>query len=271
MYAWEKGLSLSFFGTMDRDVLETIHSRGIRWVELSFSHEDYMDRFDLPHRAAEWKAMINGAGLQVWSIHLPFSERWDVSAPAFEDTVTTDIRLMQAAGQMGAQVAVVHPSYEPIPAEERAERFHRARAGICRLSGAAAALGMKLGVENLPRTCLGNTSEELCRLLAGTGAGFLFDTNHSLEEDNLHFLRTMIGAGYCPVSVHLSDYDFVDERHELPGCGVNRWRELLDMLQAAGYAGPALYEIRHIVNAQRVISFAEMADNMDRLLSGEIR
>ncbi len=270
MYNWEKGLSMSFFNNMDRDALAALKARGIRQLELSFSHDDYYGRFDLPHRAKEWKALLDEFGLSVWSLHLPFSAVWDISAPTFRETVDSDIELMRAAALMGAKVAVVHPSFEPIENGDRPLRFERARISICRLSGAAQAFGMTLGVENLPRTCLGNTSEEMCRLLTDTGAHFLFDTNHSLSEDNVHFLRTMLNAGFCPVSLHISDYDFVDERHDLPGTGVNRWHELLELLRSGRYAGPALYEIRHVVNEHRILSFEQVAENMELLLAGKI-
>ena len=59
----------------------------------------------------------------------------------------------------------------------------------------------------------------------------------------MEFLRNMIAHGYCPVSLHISDYDFIDERHDLPGHGINQWGKLLDLLENAGYSGPALYEI----------------------------
>ncbi len=88
--------------------------------------------------------------------------------------------------------------------------------------------GIVLALENLPRTCLGNTSEEMLSLLNETGAAFIFDTNHSLSEDNVSFLQNMIQHGYCPVSLHISDYDYVDERHDLPGNGVNDWKKLFD-------------------------------------------
>ena len=81
----------------------------------------------------------------------------------------------------------------------------------------------------------------------------------------------MIGSGYCPASLHVSDYDFVDERHDLPGHGVNHWNEILDLLQEAGYKGPILYEIRHEVSPDRMISIEQLTENINLLLDGKIR
>ena len=111
----------------------------------------------------------------------------------------------------------------------------------------------------------------MIELLDATGASFIFDTNHSLEEDNIAFLKNMIAHGYCPVSLHISDYDFVDERHDIPGHGINSWETLLDLLKEAGYRGPALYEIRHVVSEERTVSFEEVTENIGQLLRGEIK
>ena len=73
------------------------------------------------------------------------------------------------------------------------------------------------------------------------------------------------------MSLHISDYDYVDERHDLPGNGVNDWQKLLPMLRDGGYKGPALYEIRHKVSAERTISLEEIADNIALLINGDIK
>ena len=87
----------------------------------------------------------------------------------------------------------------------------------------------------------------------------------------MEFLRNMIAHGYCPVSLHISDYDFIDERHDLLGHGINQWGKLLDLLENAGYSGPALYEIRHVVSEERIISFDEVTENINSLLNGDIK
>ena len=296
-YPWEKGLSLSFFtdadGTahgLEPKVLRSVYEKGVRVVELSFSHSDYFERFAL-HTEEGIRACgerIREAGLRVWSIHLPFSAIWDLSNPEghptdgaagtggdvgdpdVEQALEDDKRLVHAGAVLGAKVAVIHSSFEPIPVGERAARLASAKRHLKVLCEYARGEGVQLALENLPRTCLGNRSEELLELLRATGAAFLFDTNHSLEEENTAFLEHMLREGYCPVSLHISDYDFVDERHDVPGHGINDWDRLLGSLQRAGYAGPAMYEIRHRVSADRLVSLEEVAENIELLLSGRI-
>ena len=111
------------------------------------------------------------------------------------------MKLLEAAGRANISVAVIHPSFEPIAEEARNKRLSNAKKNLKILNQVAKENGIVLALENLPRTCLGNTSEEMLSLLNETGAAFIFDTNHSLSEDNVSFLQNMIQHGYCPVSL----------------------------------------------------------------------
>ena len=109
-------------------------------------------------------------------------------------------------------------------------------------------------------------------LLNETGAAFIFDTNHSLSEDNVSFLQNMIQHGYCPVSLHISDYDYVDERHDLPGNGVNDWKKLLTMLRDGGGQGDLRF-MKYDIRYRQSVRFPleEIADNIALLINGDIK
>lgn len=279
MYHWKKGISLSFFEEEKREtwedcqaVLKKVRDCGFDCVELSFSHDDYFEKYHFMEEknAREFGAYCHLLGLNPWSIHLPFSEKWDLSRDDAEEVLRDDIELIRAAHTAGISVAVIHPSFEPVAPEERDHRIANVIRNLKTLVTAAKENEMLLGLENLPRSCLGNTSGEMADLLDATGASFVFDTNHSLSEDNVSFLQNMLRRGYCPVSLHLSDYDRTDERHDLPGRGVNPWKTLLDLLQTAAYSGPALYEIRRTISPGHTVSLTELTTNINALLNGEI-
>ena len=65
------------------------------------------------------------------------------------------------------------------------------------------------------------------------------ERSHTDVEDN-----AIVKLGRRILTVHISDYDFIDERHWLPGEGKNDWNAILAALQAVGYAGPFMYEVR---------------------------
>ena len=101
--------------------------------------------------------------------------------------------------------------------------------------------GGVIAVENLPRTCLGKNSAEILDLIsANDKLKVCFDTNHLLVDTNLNFMEKL---GDKIVTLHVSDYDFVNERHWLPGEGKNDWQGILEALKEINYDGIWLYEI----------------------------
>lgn len=267
------GTSLAFCRGINREALKELRSAGIAAVELSFGFDYYMNKIDFPKNWLDYMIMAREEGVELWSIHLPFSSRLDISQTNNElraIALYTNRTLIEAAGKAGIKVAVLHPSSEPITDEERPERIRRSREGIIMLKAECDKYGMKLAVENLPRTCLCNRAAEMIALLKDSGAGIVFDTNHSLIEENVSFLTTLVDSGIKIHSLHISDYDFIDERHRLPGDGLNNWRGIFAQLERAGYDGPMMYEVSRQPKERDEISIAQLIENMKKLASEEI-
>ena len=135
---------------------------------------------------------------------------------------------------------VLHPSSEPISNDVRMERINNSVESIRMLNFVAEEIGATLCVENLPRTCLGNTPEELISIVdAVPGVGICFDTNHYFQGSIDHFLDI---AGNRIKTLHCSDYDLVNECHWLPTQGDINWSSLLKRLQELQYEGVFMYE-----------------------------
>ena len=177
------GTSLSFCKKIDRETLRSLKAAGISSVELSFGYDYYMNVIDFTKNHLAYAEMAKEDNIELWSIHLPFSGYLDVSNTNGElraITIYTHRVLIEAAGKAGIKVVVLHPSSEPIADKKRPERLRLSREAIKFLNTECEKSGMKLAVENLPRTCLCNRSAEMIALLGDTGAGIVFDTNHSL-------------------------------------------------------------------------------------------
>ena len=67
-----------------------------------------------------------------------------------------------------------------------------------------------------------------------------FDTNHLLKEANADFVRAV---GNKIITLHVSDYDFIDEKHVFPGDGLIDWKALQGELEKVDYNGPFMYEL----------------------------
>ena len=269
----KKGTSLCFTGSLSAESLAELKACGIDAVEFSFSRDRYYNDFDFVNRAQEHADRVKAAGLEWWSLHLPFSGKLDISIlddALRADIMKTNTEMIIAAGKAGCKVAVLHPSSEPIADDIRPQRLAYSRENIIRLREVCDSVGMKLAVENLPRTCLCNRSQEMIDLLRDTGAGVVFDTNHSLVEENVAFLRALTDAGLEILSLHISDYDFVDERHRLPGDGINNWTGILAELERVNYSGPLMYEVPKAPKDRDPIPTEALVENMKKLAAGEI-
>ena len=88
-------------------------------------------------------------------------------------------------------------------------------------------------------------------LLAAVGpsSGVCFDTNHLLKEPPREFARSM---GSHVKSLHVSDYDMIDERHWLMGNGVIEWEDLIAAIAESGYDGVFMFEVGGYKSYQEV-------------------
>ena len=195
--------------------------------------------------ALQWDVIAETAarqGVKLWSCHLPFNEKVRIDAAEYaEETAAWYARLIRKAACAGVRTFVVHPSSEPIADADRPAHMRCAQKYLAILAEVAGECGAQLAVEDLPRTCLGRNAAEMEELRSAHPAlRVCVDTNHLLGEDPAAFVRTM---GPRIITTHISDYDFRDERHWLPGEGGLDWSSLLQALQEVGYRGPWLYEV----------------------------
>jgi len=217
---------------------------GLDYIEVTMNNVIGKDSTGVRDRAEALKADIDSSGLKVWSVHMPYSRTLDIS-------VLDDLKraenvqymkdMMRVAGVFQPQYLVLHPSSEPITPDEREQRLANSHASIGELAPVAKEIGAVLCVENLPRTCLGQNGEEMMRLIEGYDeVGLCFDTNHLLYQSHEDYLKA-VAKGKIK-TVHLSDYDFADERHLIPGKGLIDNKALWAGIKENGYDGIMMFE-----------------------------
>ena len=225
----------------DEETLAYLKACGIDAMELSVSAQEYQ-QIDWP----AFRQHADRAGMQVLSYHLPFA--WDINIAAPDEAMrrrAVDIHcdLMRNAAAVGIPRFVVHPSAEPIPDEERGAWMDAACRSLREMADCADGLDSVVCVENLPRTCLGNTADDMLTLTAADSRlRVCFDVNHLLDTYGCTHREFVEKLGRLIVTTHMSDYDFVDEKHFFPGNGLIDWQEIADLLEGIGYDGPFLYE-----------------------------
>ena len=228
------------------EVYRSLAEVGIHHVELCGKSPAFWQEMDFVHRAKDVVANMKQYGVAPSSMHLPFSpsavmDPTDADADKRDAIVRLDGELLRAAADAGIPIAVIHPSCEPYRASERGERMKYSIDTLHRIAAIAQSCGVKLAVENLPRTCLGNIHEEIRLILNEIPSLYAcFDMNHSLRQPNPDFIRAV---GNRIITVHASDYDMVDERHLLPFLGRNDWAAIMQALEDVDYSGFFTFEL----------------------------
>ena len=232
---------------------------GLDYVEVTMNNVIDKDLDGAPARAQKLMDDLQKAGLKVWSVHMPFSRKLDISViddAKRRENIDYIANAMRMAAVFQPQYVVLHPSSEPIYSGEREQRLVNSHAAIGELAVVAKEIGAVLCIENLPRTCLGQTGEEMMRLIEGyEDVGICFDTNHLLYQSHADFLKA-IAKGKVK-TVHLSDYDFSDERHLVPGKGLIDNKALWTGIIENGYEGIMMFEckgeLKELLTAREIL------------------
>ena len=266
------GLSTCGFPFTDNN-FAALAEAGIRCVEVSRPLAEYPWL-----ESGVIRSLALRHGITLWSYHLPFAEKDTLDIASMDEalrlhTIGVLTENIRKGAEMGIDKFVIHPGSEPnseVP-EERAELMKRCMDSLDTLAETAARYGAVIAVEDLPRSCLGHTAEEILQLIsANDKLRVCFDTNHLLRDDNLNFIRKLAGK---IVTTHVSDYDYINERHWLPGEGKIDWPALYTALVETGYDGVWLYEISLRVPASiqdgRRLTFSDFARNAKEIAAGE--
>lgn len=222
-------------------VFESYAKAGIMTMELSFSRDKYNS---IPWKDAYRRS--KNSGVELWSFHLPFMPFEDMDITSSDKEYVNRIfnyhcELVKKASDIGIGVMVIHPSIEPYKDEERKERMERSKQYLSNLAEVAQEGGATIAVENLPRTCLGRDSNDMLELLsADSRLRTCFDTNHLLSQPIDEYI---MAVGDKIITTHVSDFDFKNERHWLPGEGKIDWPKLVSTLKKVKYSGPLMYEL----------------------------
>jgi len=243
-YQFKVGVSLRLGESPDEDEnLRALIGSSMAHVEIG-----YAAYCDDKAWTASVRKKLDASPVNINSVHAPFSREVDISrlddggqAHALEQIG----KAIVMAERLGASIVVLHGSAEPIEDNERDKRIAMSQSSLDILGSQAQAAGLRLALELLPRTCLGNTTGELQELLAGVPpehAGFCLDANHPADHSQLPAAVKQLGKRI--ITLHISDYDGIDEKHWMPFVGVVDWGAFANALRDIQYDGAFIYETR---------------------------
>jgi sugar phosphate isomerase/epimerase len=192
------------------------------------------------------EAMDSEWSIECRSVHSPYGHLVDPSYPDPEIRKAMILGCEQTISfmkRLGARVMVVHPGANTNAPVDRCERMRLSVQAISEVADMAAAEGIKLAVEPMPKQEIGNTVDELLWIIDHIdrpNVGVCFDTNHVFPAASLPGEIRKIGGRL--LNVHTSDHDGGGERHWLPFEGVVDWESIVKALMEVGFDGPVIYE-----------------------------
>ena len=265
--------STAFFGRTVPDIVHFYAEANIDAMEIAGMNPNRLDQYDLEGIKDE----CSRCGVELRSLHLPFGAEQNISHPDAairEKSMNIDKAVMERAAKLGVVLCVIHPSSEPIEDKDRETFLGYCEENLNRLCEFGKEVGVQVAMENLPRTCLCNTSEETIQMLMKIpDLKTCFDLNHFLpvkgvKPDNVaHIYQIKEKAGDRLISLHISDYDFVDERHLFPFDGDNDWKGIVNALKDTGYQGYFNYEIGSYNGDKAGKTLQDLRANFEKLIS----
>ena len=238
---FEVGISIGGLAN-DKDGMKKIADSGIKNIEIGFSDYHSFENFSFETA----KQLADENNLKLWTLHLPFTPFDEIDPSTLDEekrkfTFNLFVDFIKKGSAIGINKFVIHPSIEPIDDNQRAEKLKAAGEFLSRLADETDKYGGVIAVEDLPRTCIGKSSDEILYLLSfNDKLRVCFDTNHLLNEDIVEFIKKVSDK---IITLHVSDYDFVNERHWLCGEGDIEWQALYNELLNVNYNGVWMYEV----------------------------
>lgn len=220
---------------MTRELANAFRKSKLRNVEITLAV--YTQENEISRESEKLTLELIGEGtIHPASVHLPFCGIWDPSELNEEKrkyNIACFSRLIQEHSGLLGEHMTLHASAEP-PLAEHPARIDQVCRSLEDLMPLAERFGFSINMEFLPRTCVGNSVDELQRIMRRFDAkhvGICLDVNHIMNRAEelpaiIHELAPRIR------SFHINDYDNVDEVHWLAGQGCIDWVGVMKEIRA---------------------------------------
>lgn len=256
------------------DALGTLFTCGWKRFEISTEHlvaiETAADSEPLIEQAL---CVMQELGLATPQAHALLQA--NVAAADKQDRERDIQRLLhhiEISARFSVRTVVIHPGgYNPALHPDFDDILSMNVAAFRRLGDAAAAHGMRIGIENLPYPGVATASDmlDLLQAIDHPAMGVNLDTSHA-NMCSLNSADMVRQLGDQLISTHISDNDGSGDQHRIPGHGSIDWLGLMESLQAIGYTGDFNLEIpgeRHRIPALHLLKTRYALDVAECLIA----
>lgn len=255
----EVGFALSL-SRISLDTLRQAKAVGVDHIEVSglsmFVNSDRSFKTtdqEIIQKLKAIKKASDSAGINIWSIHMPFGSQIDLSLideAHRQEVVAMHQRLLKHLAILEPEVVLFHPSYY-LGLDERELRKAQLIKSAITLDKNVQDIGATMVIENMlgPELLVDQKTERpLLRTVEESVAlfsklpksiGLAVDTNHILHAEDL-----ILALGDRLTTLHIADGTGQAENHWFP-CeykGKNDWDKVLAALEQVNYKGPFMYE-----------------------------
>ena len=240
------------FNAVDYNRLKTMKEAGIDCIEISlgagiFTNKEKSDE-EITARMKSARQAADSAGVEIWSIHMPFGKEIDLSQSdesIRQSTVALQRRILR--------FCKIHPSWY-LGLNERPKRIAQLLRSVNELNPLVKEAGAIMVIENmLGHELLRNEKYErpLCRTVEEVELimkQMPSDVYSAVDMNHIDNPERLIEAmGNRVKTLHVSDGNGRAECHYMPnpcsGKGDNDWNLIQQALYNAEYTGPFMYEV----------------------------
>lgn len=209
-------------------------------------------RYNDPETYRQIRGKIEAAGLNLQVIH---GEVPLVSFDGDEEAIRRgQSGILARATGLGAKLVVIHYRLLDDPAADVADHDRRMVDLLRWLADEAAAVGLAIALENVPRHCpFGYRVDELVEFLASLNlpnVRFCLDSGHA-HLSGLNVAEAVRQGGEWLLTTHFHDNFGVrkadltppeKDRHLVPGLGTINWPEVILALEEINFPEPVMFE-----------------------------
>ena len=235
--------------------LESVAAAGFSETELVAEGEEWQSPG--PHDSRRFRKALERLGILPHTIHTPLSgmNLTSTDEAVRKESIARTADAMRFGGEVGARVAVVHPTGRPGQGEPSYEwsnlgaAMDIAHRSVAELVRVAEQTGVRIALENLPNTglaCRPLVSMEGLRAFVscfpGDQVGLCLDTGHAVIV-GLDPAHQAAVASERLIALHIQDVDGKADCHWIPGKGMIDWASLGKTLSDIRFAGAWTLEV----------------------------
>lgn len=231
-----------------KDAIRAIRDAGFRGVEVLCQHGHF--DWENPDEVEGMQQALSQWQDAVVTVHGPFRE-CDLSCPDPEErerSVAMALNAVKAAKSLNARSVTFHPRISKCARQWNDDNRVAFTKSFTRLSQEGAALGVTIVLENMLPGRFTSQEDELGSLVdsfSPENVGICIDTGHANLNGNLIGFAQRFASRAR--TLHLQDNTGENgDEHLIPGRGTVAWNDFAKALNAGGFQGEKIFEVRSI-------------------------